>query len=249
MPKATDGLYRRNGIWYIDFMSPSGKRIRRSTGTQSREAAEELRDKLRFESWRTSRLGETPKRLWDEAALRWLREKSDKKSIQDDISRLRMLSQLRGIFLHHIDSDLIMSIVEKMPYGNSTKNRYLALIRSILKAASTKWKWLDTMPHIELYKETAGRVRWLRPDEAQRLIDSARPTYFADLIVFSLNTGLRQANVLHLKWSQIDLDRKVAWYYPDETKAGQALGVALNETAIGVIKAQQGKHPVFCFCE
>lgn len=79
MSRATEGLYVRNGIWYIDIKSPGGERIRRSAGTKNRQAAEELRDKLKYESWRVSRLGDKPKHLWDEAALRWIKEKSKKK--------------------------------------------------------------------------------------------------------------------------------------------------------------------------
>ncbi|WP_228068274.1 MULTISPECIES: tyrosine-type recombinase/integrase, partial [unclassified Neisseria] len=97
------------------------------------------------------------------------------------------------------------------------------------------------------YKENEGRVRWLKSAEAQRLIGVAKPRYFADLIIFSLNTGLRQSNVLNLKWDQIDLDRQVAWYYPDEMKAGKALGVVLNEAAIGDLRWQIGKHSKYVF--
>lgn len=227
MPRQkNDGIYQRNGIWYISFVSASGKRIRRSAGTKERQEACELRDKLKYEAWRVSRLGEKPKRTWDDAALRWLREKSHKKSIADDMAKIHALKQLRGVYLHHITRDLIQTTVERLPCQNSTKNRYLALIRSILNASVNKWEWLDRAPYVEMYKESSGRIRWLRPEEAQRLIDAARPRYFADLIIFSLNTGLRQANVLGLKWNQVDIERRVCWYYADETKSGRALGVA-----------------------
>ncbi len=55
------------------------------------------------------------------------------------------------------------------------------------------------------------------------------------LVIFSLATGLRQANVLNLKWEQIDLRRQVAWIYPDQAKAGKAIGVPLNQTAMQVL--------------
>ena len=46
---------------------------------------------------------------------------------------------------------------------------------------------------------------------------------------------MRQANVLNLKWEQIDLRRQVAWIYPDQAKAGKAIGVPLNQTAMQVL--------------
>ena len=59
--------------------------------------------------------------------------------------------------------------------------------------------------------------------------------YMQHLVIFSLATGLRQANVLNLKWEQIDLRRQVAWIYPDQAKAGKAIGVPLNQTAMQVL--------------
>ena len=45
-----------------------------------------------------------------------------------------------------------------------------------------------------------------------------------------------------MEWSQIDLTRKVAWIHADQAKAKKAIGVALNEDAIGVLRKQLGKH-------
>jgi len=59
---------------------------------------------------------------------------------------------------------------------------------------------------------------------------------------FALATGLRQANVLGLEWTQVDLVRRVAWIHPDQAKARRAIGVPLNEDAVGVILRQRGKH-------
>jgi integrase len=60
-------------------------------------------------------------------------------------------------------------------------------------------------------------------------------------------TGLRESNVLELEWSQIDLQRRVAWIHPDQAKAGKAIGVPLNDDAIAVIKLQIGKHSARIF--
>jgi len=66
---------------------------------------------------------------------------------------------------------------------------------------------------------------------------------------FALATGLRQANVLHLKWSQVDLERRTAWIHADEAKGREAIGVPLNGEAIAVLQEELGKHreAVFTF--
>jgi len=132
--------------------------------------------------------------------------------------------------------DFIHQVVNKRNCSGSTKNRYFALIRAILNKCVNEWDWLDKAPKLKLHKEPKKRIRWLYPEEAQRLVNAlAHLPYMQHLVIFSLATGLRQANVLNLKWEQIDLRRQVAWIYPDQAKAGKAIGVPLNHTAMQVL--------------
>lgn len=185
-----------------------------------------------------------PNHLWDEAALKWIKEKQDKKSIQDDICRIRQLTALRGVYLHELDRKRIMQVISELPCSNSTKNRYLALIRSILNKCVYEWDWLNKAPKLTLYKEAKKRIRWLKPYEAQRLVQAFENLpYMQHMIMFSLATGLRQNNVLNLKWEQVDLKKRIAWIYPDETKNSQALGVPLNQLALQILALRQRTTP------
>lgn len=237
---------RKNGFWYVDLSTKSGKRIRQSTGTKSKEESLRLYDKLKYELWTSNHFDEKPRKLWDEAAVRWIDEMGAKKSIDKDLSRLRGLPELRGIYLQHLSRDFIMTVVAEKTCSNSTKNRYLALIRAILNKAVKEWGWLDRAPHLTLYREPKRRIRWLTQEEANRLI-AALPPYMADMAVFSLATGLRQRNVMDLTWSQVDLPGRTAWIAPEESKSGKALGVALNNTAVEVLEKQKGKHARYVF--
>jgi len=62
---------KKSGVWWVDFVAPNGQRIRRTTKTPDRKEAEELHDKLKSEAWRIQRLGDRPKRIWQEAVVRW----------------------------------------------------------------------------------------------------------------------------------------------------------------------------------
>ncbi|WP_200332693.1 site-specific integrase [Thiocystis violacea] len=77
------------------------------------------------------------------------------------------------------------------------------------------------------------------------------PEHLADMVRFSLATGLREANVTGLCWSQVDLERKVAWIHPDQAKARRAIGVPLNNDAVCVLRRWQGRHPerVFAYAK
>ena len=228
----------KHGIWQISFRTPSGKRFRQSAKTKDRQAAQELHDKLKHEQWRIEKLGEKPKRIWDEACIRWINE-NRKKTIDDDISKIGALKEFRGVLLEDMTRDLIHTVIGKRKCKDSTKNRYLSLIRAILYKARDEWDWLDKAPKLKQYKEPSRRIRWLYPEEAQRLVNALENLpYMQHMVIFSLATGLRQANVLNLKWEQIDLVRRVAWVYPDEAKGGNAIGVALNNVAMQVLQAQ-----------
>jgi integrase len=196
-------------------------------------------------------LGEKPRRTWDEAALRWLEETAHKRSHLYDVVRLKWLQQfLRMKPLAEITRDFVMQVAEtkKRESSPSNANRYIALIRAILRRAEREWEWLDKAPALRLYPEPKRRVRWITPEQAQRLL-SLLPEHQRDVVMFALATGLRHGNVLKLEWSQVDLARKVAWIYGDQAKGGRDIHVSLNDTALDVLKRQVDKHPsrVFTF--
>ncbi|KZY89434.1 hypothetical protein A3743_08415 [Oleiphilus sp. HI0072] len=64
---------------------------------------------------------------------------------------------------------------------------------------------------------------------------------------FSLATGLREQNVLGLKWEQVDLSRRVAWIYNDEVKNGKSLAVPLNQEALQVLREERFKNSTYVF--
>lgn len=108
------------------------------------------------------------------------------------------------------------------------------------------WEWLDRVPRVRMLPEPKRRVRWLTRDEASRLI-TALPSHLAAMTRFSLETGLRCANVTGLQWSQVDLVRRTAWIHPDQAKARKAIAVPLSTAAVIVIREQIGKHPIHVF--
>jgi integrase len=76
---------------------------------------------------------------------------------------------------------------------------------------------------------------------------SPLPEYQHDLVPFALANGLRHGNVLGLEWSQVDLERNVAWIYGDQAKGGRDIHVSLDDTALGVLRRQVGKHALRVF--
>ena len=243
-------LRKRGSVWWIDIVTPSGERVRRSAKTGNKAQAQELHDKLKSEVWRIQKLGDRPRRIWQDAAVRWLREQAYKATIEDDKEKLRWLDRhLADRELESINRALIDAITEaKRAEGcsNATVNRTLALIRAILRKCARDWEWLDRAPAVQLLKEPTRRIRFLSRDQARTLLREL-PAHLRDMASFTLATGLRAANVTGLTWEQVDLPRKLAWIHPDQAKARRAIAVPLNETAMDVVRAQRGRHPVQVF--
>jgi integrase len=243
-------LRRRGSTWFIDFVCPNGQRIRRSTETENKAQALELHDRLKSEAWTLQQLGERPKRLWEDAVVRWLNETKHKASHEGDKGKLRWLDTfLAGMELNLINRAVVDRITEaKRAEGvcPATVNRHLALVRAILRRAHREWEWIDRAPAVRLLKEPTRRIRFLTRDQVAALLKEL-PEHLRDMATFALATGLRAANVTGLTWEQVDLERKMAFVYPDQAKARKAIPVPFNDAAMDVVQRQKGKHFVKVF--
>jgi integrase len=242
-------LFQRGKTWWVSFTSPNGERIRRSAQTGDKRKAQEYHDQLKAELWRVHKLGEKPRRTWQEAVVRWLRDTEHKADHAHDIGKLRWLdSHLGHLHLDEITRDVIDRIGDaRREVGSaSTANRYLALIRAIVRMARDQWEWIERAPHVRLYPEPKRRVRWLTREEATRLLQEL-PNHLAAMARFSLATGLRQSNVSYLRWNQIDVERGMAWIHADQSKSRRAIAVPLNEDALAVLRQRRGDHPDYVF--
>jgi len=246
-------LYRRKDspFWWVKLPPIRGesRALQQSTGTADKRQAQQVHDRLAAARWEQDRLGVKARHTWEEAVVRWLLETKHKATHEDDKAKLRWLDPyLGGKQLDEIDRTLVDRIKfdrEKIAAAGTT-NRYLALIRAILRRACHEWEWIDRVPKFKLFKEAEGRVRSLSPAEFERLC-SELPAHLADMARFSVATGLRQANVKGLDWQYVDLALKHAWIPGSQHKNGKPHSVPLNEMALAVLRRQIGKHPTRVF--
>jgi len=195
-----------------------------------------------------------------DAVERYLAEKSRKRSVSED---RRILGHLKAYFgkdtpLADITASRIseykghrLSTARRIgegetsierPLAGATVNRTLALLRHLLRLAHEEWELLDAVPRIRMEREPEGRLRWLTPEEATRLLDACRRSRNADLldlVEFALFTGMRRGEVLGLTWEHVDRARGVVLL--DITKSGRRREVPLNSRADAVL-ARRGSH-------
>lgn len=245
-------LYKRGKIYWID-LTISGRRVRQSAHTTDRKAAQELHARLTTEAWRVNQLGEKPRRLFEEAALRWLQDKAHKRSITTDAQRLRFWQEhLAGQYIDEISADLIYDKIAKLTtrYGTkpcpATRNRYMVLVQSILRRA-VKWGWLTHAPVLEMLPENNRRKTFYTPEQA-RLLLAHLPAQHKAPVTLAFLTGLRKSNIYNLRWDQVDLVRGVAWVFDDEMKGKRNLTVPLNTDAkallAGLLARRVDDHPL-----
>lgn len=237
---------RKDSSVYWIKITVNGRTVQKSTGTPDKNKAQELHDKLKAQLWEQTKLGIKRNYSWNEAVVRWLGETEHKVSRRGDLGHLRWLdAHLNGVPLAAINRDCLDKLIKaKQADGvkSATINRMLALIRSILRKAALEWEWLDKVPKIRLLNEPKRRIRWITQAEVKRLLREL-PAHLQAMVRFSLETGLRQANVTGLQWTQVDLIRRCAWVHADQAKARKAIAVPLSKSAMVIIREQIGKHP------
>ncbi|AOI40871.1 integrase [Burkholderia oklahomensis EO147] len=207
---------------------------------------------------RPTKLGQAPQYTWNDAVIAYLEDREAIASIETTKIHLRWLDpHLSGELLVNIDRDRIDAIERAKraepvmvrtrkgpkPTGKtvaaSTVRRVGGVIIAVLNHAAERG-WIARAPTRKRKKSVAKRIRWLSQAEAGRLLMQL-PAHLAAMAQFSLETGLRRANVTGLQWSQVDLVRRVAWIHPDQAKARKAITVPLSETAVEVLRQQLAK--------
>lgn len=191
-------------------------------------------------------------------AIKRYQDETKNKDHINEYSQFKRFLEVHGdIFIDEINRKLINEFVEKRikdEVSETTINRTLQKIRALLNKAKREWEILKghDLPYIRLFKETNnGRVRWLNLQEVARLVEKLRE-HTAQMMLFTLETGLRETNITQLRWNQIDLKKGIIYIEgADILKSERPFVVPLSKKAIAILKAEKGKHPerVFTYCK
>jgi len=243
---------RRNTWWYAFTLK--GKLYRGSCKTHDKVQAQEYEDTVRAKAWRGRMLGDKERRTVEEAINKFMEVAQNKRSYREDIryavwwkeqfrkAAVTMLDDVTPEVVNEIKSAsaLLKTRRGKLP-APATVNRKLAFLRTVINMAHREWLWIDQAPKFRFIPGEMERRRFLKPEEVIRLV-RALPQPYADMALFSVATGLRQRNVLGLKWSQVDLGRRVITLPHEVMKNGLPFSCPLTDTAAAVVIKWVGKH-------
>jgi integrase len=245
-------LYKRPGSpHYWCRFTLGGRRVRQSTGTTERKAAEEYEHRLQGRIWRETRLGERTG-TWDQAVKKWDAERTARDSTKHRDKEITSWFSLAigKLPLSSINTDVIDSAKKRLILDRApaTANRYLAVLRAVLRAA-VNWGWLQHVPRIQMFALTEIEPRFVTREQFAKLL-AELPSHMKPVAEFAVLTGLRTANIRELVWGRVDLERAHVWIPAQSTKGGRAIGIALSEDAVKVlkgIKRSEGQERVFLY--
>jgi integrase len=156
-----------SAVWWVSLTDPSGKRVRRSTGTTDKREADALESKWRLEAYRVRNWDEQPSGTFEELMVQYLKStEKDKRSADKDRTRARNLRQsFAGKTVHELSAkDVRAYVVLRKEQGrsNATINRDLALLSAAINFANREWDWdIPNVARGRKLKEAEGRDRWL----------------------------------------------------------------------------------------
>lgn len=229
-------LKKRGETWFCDLVHGQ-QRIRRSLETSDKKEAQRRHDELKAELWKQKRTVNV--KTWQDACIAWLkvaeRSESERYSLRALAYDDRPLAECTA-------ESFQAALADKTA---STYQRYRGMITAILNLAKEQ-KWIEDVPRLMVRKTPPGRKRFLTEAEWTALHNEL-PEHLRPMAVFGLATGLRQSNVTQLRWSEVDMQRQVAWVHPDEAKGKEPIGIPLSAEAMKVLQGQNGKDDVFVF--
>jgi integrase len=206
-----------------------------------------------------------------EAATRYLieQERLGKVSLKTEATLLEPIVELIGhLTLDQIHDGTLQRFVDRrLDEGKAHKtiNLALSVVRHILNLAARKWRVdigdgrtapvLAQAPLLTLLPLT-GHQREPRPIswEEQRRLLPVLPAHLAKMVLFCLNTGLRENVIVSLRWQwelKVELDNKIVSVFEvprHYVKGRKSLAyVVCNSVAQRILDGVRGQHAEFVF--
>jgi site-specific recombinase XerD len=215
------GIYEKpikSGIWHISYCDGSGARHREKVGgrREALEAYSTRKREIREGRYLPPRGGgrAVTFRVLAEQAMEHKRLRLAPRSYESDMAKVKELIPVLG----HLDAaaiqpahiEQILAKLRNRGLCGSSANRYRSMLSSLF-GYGVRMGLLRSNPvaQVKRFKESEHRVRWLKPEEEERLRKVIRekcperePEF--DLALY---TGMRRGEQFTLKWDGVDLDR------------------------------------------
>lgn len=233
-------------LWITGTVRPagakSGIRVRVRAGTDDPKAAAQeaaiLEAKILNNAWHGQRRGT---RTFAEAAEAYIRDRP---------RRTHTMMLIRRLVLHagpHTElgqitqewADKARRALLKPDAAPATVRRGIVVPLTAILTFAAKRGWCDR-PAFDAPPAPRGRVAFLMPDQARRLLNAA-DARLRPLWTLALCTGMRMQEMLTLDWTDVDLQGARILLWEGETKGGARRVVDLPPAAVAALAGIGGR--------
>lgn len=248
-------VYLRGKVWWGQW-SVDGRRDRVSSGTSDERLAREILAKKYAECFRQRTQGVVARKTWQEATTRYLREHEHLKCYSvyaaQSVWWTQQFERRKIVYVDQITPDEVISIRDKLYstpkpscYSKTQRrpgsvNRIMAYLRAVVNAAYREYRWFGqaSPPLFRMLRGEHARIRYITPEEFERLVKEL-PEAYGRAARLAVSTGLRQSNVMNLRWDQVDEVGRAARIDGVQMKNGESLSIPLNDEALAVLRLQR----------
>jgi integrase len=258
--KRVPGLILRDGVWHIDKRI-FGRRVCQSTGTSQLEEAERQLARVMEETRKAQVYGVRPARTFEQAAAKYVLENQHKRSLRDDVGRLKNLMPWIGqVQLDRLHMGVLQAWLDHRRsegVATGTINQGLQVVRRVLNLAASEWMddrgltWILSPPKIRLQPDCNKRQPYPLSWEEQERLFRELPEHLREMSLFAVNTGCRDAEICGMRWDwEVDVPTigTSVFIVPGmRVKNGMDHLVVLNTVAAAVVERRRGRHPTHVF--
>ncbi|MCQ9206463.1 MAG: site-specific integrase [Omnitrophica bacterium] len=246
-------LYKREKNWYIDYHA-YGKRIREVIGADRKLAETVLaKRKLAITENRFLDIKKKSRTTFNELCDLYieLHAKPNKRHWQrSDALHQRRLKEFFGnpriaaIAQEQVELYKAKRLEEVSP---ATVNRELTCLKHMFNKA-IEWKKIEYNPaaRVKKLRENNARMRYLEKEEIRTLIDNCNDTV-RPVVILGLYTGMRQGEMLNLKWRDIDIGKGILYILRTKNDEPREIPMCdiVKRTLIAIPKHKDSPY-VFC---
>lgn len=252
--------FRKKGspYWQYDFVI-AGNRVLGSTGTGDFEEAKNIEAGERRKALTRIKFPEQADMSLDDALGKFWQEHGKHKKSSTDIWRMIdvLEKELGKKTLRTLTNRDIADYIGrrrgemkagKRIRGDSSINREITLLRSVLNRAATAWDIAVKMPNWKAHKltEPRGRIRSLTDAEETALFKALRVD-FHPLVKFCLITGARVSSARKLLWKNVNLESGEIRLEVKSKFNGEFHTLPITPEIESLMASVKGQHPIYVF--
>ena len=246
-------LSKRDGIFYLFYKQKSGKRTCISTGTrQKHEAINFLRNFVPDYVKKEEIAKTTSLRKFINLYVDYSKTRNSHKTTMDLISTFKYFL----IFIGDVPIESITQMnIEK--YIQERHKKSVHTSSKDLRYLKSSFNWavdrglLEDSPcrKIKNIKRPESQPLFFSKEEFETLLDHIEGQIFKDIVIFAVYTGLRQGEILNLRWDQVYIERKMILLSNQYTltKSRRIKSLPLCNNAFEVIQRRIGISNEFVF--